>query len=152
MRFPRFRIRTLMIAVAAAGIECAIVVSFPPSFLILLPIGPLAAIVFSIDRPRVGRWPYFRHGVWGGVIQAVPLTLLLIGPSVHERALGISRIGNEWSFIAFQSGFVPLTSVGAGAIVGLFGELGDRLCSWLASCRHAGPVIPCDNWSDATSD
>src|SRR4051812_37600610 len=119
MRLPRFRLRTLMIAVAVVAFQFALLTRFPGPFVTILPFGPLLGIVWASRRRREHRYTSLRGGVWGGVVQAVPLLLLIPGYGVYERVSGISRVGNEWFRIAFELWFVPLTSLLAGVAIGL---------------------------------
>lgn len=124
MSLPRVRLRTLMLAVAVAGVEFFLLTSVSGPFVIQLPVGPLAGIAWTSFRLPVRPCAYLWGSVWGSLIQAVALTLVLPGSSVYEQVLGIHRIGNEWASIACQLWIVPLTSVVAGVAIGLLAELG----------------------------
>jgi hypothetical protein len=89
----------------------------------ILPYGPLVGIACALYRLRGQRFAYLRGGLWGGVIQAVPLTLFIVGTLVDERASGISRVGNKWTTIAFDLWSLPLSSLVVGVAIGLFAEL-----------------------------
>jgi hypothetical protein len=74
MRPPRYHLRTLIIAVAVVGVELAFLVSFSGPIVMILPCGPLVGIACALFRLREQRYAYFRGGLWGGLVQAVPLT------------------------------------------------------------------------------
>jgi hypothetical protein len=116
-----------MIAVAVVGVDLSLLVSIPGPIVIILPYGPLVGVAWAYCRFRGRRCAYLRGGLWGGVVQAVPITLVMVGFLVFERAQGIDRVGNEWSTIAFDLWSLPLASVVIGIAIGLFAEMGTLL-------------------------
>jgi hypothetical protein len=127
MRLPYCSLRTLMIAVAVVGVELSFLVSVSGPIVIILPYGPLVGIAWAFCRLRGRRYAYLRGGLWGGIIQAVLLTLFMAGLLVYERASGINRVGNEWSTIAFILWSLPLASLVIGMAIGVVAELGNLL-------------------------
>ena len=93
-----------MTAVAVVGVEFALLVSVSGPIHLILPYGPLVGIAWAFCRLRGRRYAYLRAALWGAGVQAVPITLLMAGFLVFERASGIDRVGNEWSSIAFTLG------------------------------------------------
>ena len=127
MRQPYCSLRTLMIAVAVVGVGLSLLVSVPGPIVLILPYGPLVGIAWAFCRLRGRRYAYLRGSLRGGVVQAVPITLFMVGYLVSERASGIDRVGNEWSTIAFDLWSLPLASLVIGMAIGLFAELGNLL-------------------------
>jgi hypothetical protein len=84
MRPPRFRLRTLMIAVAVVAIdcwliECWLIETSRQAFIALLVVGALVGACCTGPRPRHTAYLYAVGGFIGGVSQALVMSLSLGG-------------------------------------------------------------------------
>jgi|GEM_PF-6486880 len=103
MRLLQFRLQSLMVAVAVSGVLCWVVVSFPPSILLLIPtIGPASGACFTWYTGRQDFDSIVLGAFKGYHIQSIIVATVVAGSTLY---FGITKTRSESLVVSACLGF-----------------------------------------------